>query len=451
MAITAIAAAVLGVRVLLHPPTAAHVLIFTTPLIVGVDRGLVIPLLRPSEAVGLVVGAALLARGLVGMATRRSLTVRFGRVDMAILLLAVTSSVLPLFWMFARSRTVTQDDLLYALTLWKYYGVYLIVRTSIRTTREVRRCLILSMAAASATAVVAVLQSLHLLGVPTLLATYYAPFGNDAALEINRGTSTLASSLATADVLSFNLAIALGWLARGARRRALLGCVAVLFVFGILGAGQFSGIIALVVGAGAVGLLTGRLTRGALASIPVLTTAGVVLQPVLQERLNRVDASRGLPSSWIARLDNLRRFFWPELTSDLNFLLGVRPSGRIAAPESWREYVYIESGHTWLLWNGGIPFFLAFFAFLWTSMRIVGRIARQRADAVGVAAIACYSALAVVGVLMAFDPHLTLRGTGDLLFALLALALTPAGDERPGASTEAGRMGTQGGPAQTVP
>ena len=426
LTLVGLAAGLVALRVAFRPETAAYVLIFTTPLIVGVDRGLIFPLLRPSEAVGLLVGGALAARGIVAMVTGERRTFRFTTVDATILLLAVTSSVLPLMWMLARSRSITQDDLLYALTLWKYFGVYLIVRVGIRTARQVRTCLVLSLAAGVVVAIVAVLQAVQLFGVPSLLAGYFAPFGDEAALNINRGTSTLASSLATADVLTFNLAIALGWLVRGATARLLLAGAAVVFVFGILASGQFSGVIALVVAALAVGFLTRRLLRGAVAAVPVVVTAGILLQPVLQERLDRVDPSRGLPSSWIGRLDNLQRFFWPELATDFNFLLGVRPSARIAAPESWRDYVYIESGHTWLLWNGGIAFFAAFLLFLWTALRAVGRVARRRTDAIGVAAIACYAALAVVGVLMTFDPHLTLRGAADLLFSLLALALVPA-------------------------
>jgi hypothetical protein len=50
-------------------------------------------------------------------------------------------------------------------------------------------------------------------------------------------------------------------------------------------------------------------------------------------------------------------------------------------------------------------------------------VARSRRDAAGVAATASLASLLAVFVLMAFDPHITMRGAADLLFALLALAL----------------------------
>jgi hypothetical protein len=63
------------------------------------------------------------------------------------------------------------------------------------------------------------------------------------------------------------------------------------------------------------------------------------------------------------------------------------------------------------------------------ALRTTWWIAGRRRDAVGVAAIASLASLAAVFVLMAFDPHLTMRGAADLTYALLALATavpTPA-------------------------
>jgi hypothetical protein len=449
LVVPGVAAACVVLAVLLHPPVAAYVLLGLTPLIAGIDRGTLLPVLRPNEALLLLVAVPLVVRALAAMSSGAGSHIRVTALDWGLLAIAVCSSVTPLSWMVLRRRNISADDVLYAFTLWKYLALYVVIRASVRTQAQVRLCLWVSMAAASVVAVAGILQALQLFGVPQLLATYFAPFGDEGALEISRGTSTLASSFAMADVMTFNLAISAGWLARGGRPRGALIALSALFVMGAVGSGQFSGVLGLVVGLLAIGWLTRTITRGAAVAVPSLIVTGALMQPVLQARLSGFSTSRGLPSSWVSRLDNLRRFFWPELFSDFNWLLGVRPSARVPAPhaEWWHDWIWIESGHTWLLWNGGIPLFVAFLFFTAAALRQTARVARRRRDAVGVAAIAAFTAVAVTFVLTTFDPHLTLRGTADLLFALLALACVDrAGGQgaaaRPRASlVSAGRSG----------
>ncbi len=175
--------------------------------------------------------------------------------------------------------------------------------------------------------------------------------------------------------------------------------------------------------------------------LPVALMGGLVMQPVIERRLSGFQSGRGLPNSWLDRLENLRTYFWPELFSNFNFVLGVRPTARVPAPEVWRQYVWIESGHTWLLWNGGIPLLAAFFVFLWISLRTTAHVSRASDDAVGVAATAAFAALVAVGVLMTLDPHLTLRGSADLLFALLALTAVGGAKNVAVSRLAAGRTG----------
>lgn len=412
----------LVVGVAVHPPLAAYVLLLTTPLIAGITRGEFIPVLRPHEAVTLLVATGLLARGLVLALAGRLRRPGIRVVDAAILFMAVTSSVLPLLWMMARDLEPTSDDVFSALQLWKYYAVYLIVHGAVRTEKHVRRCLWLSMAAAAVVAVVAILQSLNLLGVPDLLVRYFVTEGEEALLRGSRGTSTLGSSIAVGDVITFNLAIALGWLARGGTPRSILVPTATLFVFGIVSSGQFSGAIALLVALVTVGLVTGRLGRLGLALLAILPATALALRSVIARRLSGFSSLEGLPQGWVVRLDNLQRFFWPNVFSDFNFLLGVRPKAWVTVPD--RGDVWIESGHTWLLWTGGLPLVAAFFVFLGVSLRTTFRTARERTDVIGVAGIASFTSLVVIAFLMALDPHITMRGSADLLFSLLALACT---------------------------
>jgi hypothetical protein len=424
IAVAALAGVALVGAVALRPELAAYVLVASTPLVVGMNRGAVLPLLRPNEAVLLLVVAGLGLRFVVRWLRGEQLEFGFTRIHAVLVVLAATGSVTPLLWMYSQGREILLDDLLYAVTLWKYLLVFVVVRSSIRTPRQVAWCLGLTVGAGVVVAVVAVLQSLRFGPVTDFLGQFFAPDDDAEMVSIGRGSSTIGSAIAVGDIMTFNLAIALAWLHRGNPHRAILTAVAVVFVLGALGSGQFSGAIALVVGAIAVSVVDGSVGKLLKAGLPLFLVAGLLLQPVLSTRLEGFESSEGVPPSWTVRVENLERYFWPELGTDFNWLLGVRTSARVPAPEVWRDFVFIESGHTWLLWNGGLLFLGAFVAFVWVGLRTVVPIARRRRDAIGVAAAASTAAFWVLFVLMLFDPHLTMRGTADLNFVLLALGLT---------------------------
>ncbi len=422
-----------GAWVWVRPALAAYLVITLTPLTVGISRGSALPLIRPNEAIALLVGATLALRGLFRLRTGWRTWLRLDRVEVAMLLMAVTNSVIPLLWMMVRAEPISMDDLLYSLVLWKLLGLYSIVRFSVTTDSQVRRCLRLSVAAACVVATVAIVQALGRFGVSGFLAHYYSTTNNGviSGLQSTRGSSTLGLPAATANLMIFNLAIVVGLWTRDRRHRPALLVAGLLFTMGALAAGEFSSAIGLVIGIVCVAAVA-KIPRLLTVFMPGAAIAAYALRPVIGSRLSGFQSASGVPSSWTWRLQNLQNYFWPKLFSDWNWVFGVEPAARIPVATQINGFVWIESGYTWLLWGGGIPLLASFGYFVYAVARRGWQAARGGRDARSVAGIAVFAAVCVIAVLMVFDPHLTYRGAADAFFFLLALAAPRQGPGQAG-------------------
>ncbi len=403
--------------VLVKPQVAAYLLILLTPLVVGLNAG--IPLLRPNEFLIVLFALLIAARWVARVRTGERRWPKVDKVDLSLLALAITSSVLPLLMMVARQRPITSDDLLYCIVIWKLMAEYVIVRSTITTREQAMRCLWLSLISAAIVCVIGIVQSLGLFGIPVLLGKYYSPLGTTSALTVGRGSSLLSLPAAVADLAILNLAIVVAMIGRARSGRKWLAGLAVLYALGVLAAAEFSTVLALLPAFFVLVALT-RLRRLLTYAIPVTIIGAVLLWPVIQIRLSGFQSASGIPISWQTRLTNLHTYFWPQLFSDYNWILGVRPSARVAVPTQIYGYVWIESGYTWLLWGGGIPLLGSYIAFAVFALKKCWRRARLPGPE-GIAATAIAAATAAQLASMVFDPHLTYRGSGDAFFMILAL------------------------------
>jgi hypothetical protein len=405
-----------------RPEYGAYIIVLANPLIVGIARGQFGSVLRPNEMILAFVLIAICARGILLAVGQRRNDVHFDRLDTALLFLVGAGSVAPVLWRYARGLSLSEDDLLYAVVLVKYYALFRVFRFAITTRRQVEVCLVLSVASGVIVATIGLLQVGNLFGVPDFLLSYYdQPFEGHTTLMTERATSTVASAFGLADMMIMNIIIALALRGTTQRSGLLLVCTIILLA-GCIAAGEFSCYVGLAAALFAFGFISGRFDRLLPLGIVGGGLAALLLRPVIALRLEGFQEQGGMPRSWAGRWENLQTYFFSDLFNHANWILGVRPAPRVPALETWREWVYLESGYVWLIWIGGIPFFVAFVFFAIVALRTLRRVAEERMDAIGVAATAAFSYLIAMIVTMLFDPHLTLRGSADLFFPLLALS-----------------------------
>jgi hypothetical protein len=422
LAIGVLAAIALMVVVAMRPAVGAYVYLGATPLVAGISRDLFLPALRPHEALLALIIGGLLLRGTARMLAGHRYTPALSPVDVAVAALALTGSLLSLIWRFSQGGEVTSDDLLYAAVFWKYLALYAVFRVAVQEPAEAKIALWVALAASAVVGALGILQALGLFGVPELLFHLYPPFLGDTA-EVGRGASTLALTFAVADIslICFGAAVVLLREANGRSRRVLVGLVA-LYLLSAIGAGQFSGFIGIAVAIVALGFALGEVSRVLRFAVPASVVGALALSPVIADRVSGFQTGDGLPQSWNGRVDNMTQFILPEFGNGWNLLFGVRPAARVPAPETWREWVFIESGYVWLLWTGGIPLLIAFFWFIVACLSMLKTTISSHTKEVRAIATGAFVGLWVIVVLTIFDPHLTMRGVADLMFPLLAMA-----------------------------
>lgn len=426
----------------IHPPIAGYIMIGTAPLIVGFGRDQVLPRLRPNEALLAVLLVVLVARWMI---VSREIKLRLHRIDFVMLAVVSTGFFLPLITQVARLKPLSVDDILYALVFVKLGLLYCLVRSTIKTPAQVRVALGISLLFASGLGIMGLMDSLNIAATADRLHRF---FPNDGFIvDDGRGAASIGNPIGFGVYQAINAMIALAMLLGNERPRWLVGAAAVCTSLGVIGSGQIGPTLSFMVGIAAIAIVTRSVGRLFRLSLPFLVLALIITAPLIQRRVAGFDGP-GIPSatrtaiqnqptntqgeslyeanpgsSWDVRLYNLEMFFLPSFRDTSNVVWGVTPQARVASPREGEEFIWIESGHLWLIWSGGIPLFITWFVFIGVGMHTARRILRSRAGPVGIAAAATFGALAVVNIAQTFDPHMTLRGTADILYPLLALMM----------------------------
>lgn len=400
-----------------RPVVGTYVYLATLPFVAGIDRGNLLPLVRPNEALLALVLAGALVGGYLRLCRGAAWPLRAHPVDVPLAAFVLLSTVWPMASLLLRGTPPSPGQLAAVLPICKLVGLFVLVRCSVTTDEQLRRCLRLIVWPGAGVAVIAILQTLQVGPVVDTLAAIWTPDTAVGDIEA-RGSTTLSSPIATGDVITICLIVVVCCAVRRVLPTRELVVLGFLLSCGALAAGQFSTWISVAV---AVVLLLRRfpeLRRWAVRALPVLPVTLLIGAPALIGRFSDF-ADVGVPVSWQGRWDNLSNFYLPAF-EPLNWLIGVSPDPVLQAPETWRDVIYLEAGYLAFLWIGGIPLLAGFVRLSVTVLRAARR-AEATPGAPGATAAALHICWCFLLVLTVLDPHLTLRGTGDLLFTLLAV------------------------------
>jgi hypothetical protein len=417
-ALVVLAVALFGLCAL-HPAAAAYVYLGTLPFLAGIDRDVLVPLVRPNEALLVLLLGGAAVGGYLRFVGGNPVQLRLGPLDVPLFVFVVLSTLWPICWLLLRNRVPDATDIAALLPVCKLVALLVLVRTSVRTPEQLVRLARAVIWPAVVVAVVAVLQTLGAAPVIALLDAYWNGDGSDVAGLAERGTTTFASPIATGDylVLALALLVALGVRNLVGRREEL--AAALVLAPGILAAGQFSTWASAGVVGAATLYLHPSLRRRVLRMLPLLAVAALVGVPAVVGRLAQFGDGFSVPPSWLGRWDNLVSFYLPGL-GDFRWVLGVSPNSVLEAPETWRELIYMEYGYLQFLWVGGVPLLAAFGWLTVAVLRYARRSACDQGPA-GAYAAALWAGWWMILVLSLIDIHLVLRGTGELIFVGLAI------------------------------
>jgi len=420
-------AAALGLLALTirRPIFGCAVLVLTVPLTAGLTRGAVIPVLKASEVILLVVLAGVVIHQVT---TRRSRPV--SGLDIAVGAYVIGSIVIPWTVLLLSHWSADLDTWRTVLSPALFLGVYYVFSRTAPTHDRLRIVLNSTLAAGVIVGLIAGAEILNLPGVRDFFATYY-PGPSQASYRAN---STLGhySAVGAFGLLTFILALSLAafrhrdfpgwWLA------AVMGASAL----GMLASGTWAALATLPVATVIVLFYARRVPRELIVTVACAAVLVVVLWPEISQRIEsqQLITAQGfaLPESMQTRIRYWTEFIIPALSDHLWVGTGtVIPS---TVPDRLTSFVVNE--YLWAAFRAGLVGVALLVGMLLTIMSVAWK---QRGDmdpsrrVIGAASLATCAMLLMLGATAQYITFAGLSQEIAMLVGVLA-GLTAAVDVR---------------------
>jgi hypothetical protein len=410
-----------------------------TPLVGGIRRGLLIPVVRLSELLVAVTFACV-----VGVMLAEHRRPRFGPIDIAYGVLLLFGTAVPVMVAFYTDGALSTDGWSTFLGPVKFYLAYRIVVDTVRTDSDLRRLLICLLFAGAAVAVVGIFEYFNVGNLQSFLNAYFmegdlTDTWQQQVADTRRIIATVGSWNVSGAFFAFHVAlvIALVQLRTWILRRWMVISVGAICAVGLLLSGSMASTLGLCIAITTYAVVRHRVPRPTIlvSALVVAILAGILFRPFLEVRLETqypAGASELIPSSVQYRIALWRDQFLPALRD--HEILGLGPS-----LPSQIDWMTEESQYLFNMYKGGIPYLFAtlgLFAVLIVQLRRRYPYQTGGQQAATLSALGLSVALVVINLNNAYSTYGVPAQTFWVLVGLSSARLqTPSreDEEEPGA------------------
>jgi hypothetical protein len=428
----------LALLAVMRPDLGALTLVAAAPVLSGLERGLPVPGLRPSE---LMIGCI---AGLILLTADRSAVRPWRSFDWLALGYALATLGLGLFGLFGRGEPLDAGLVGTLIGPFQYLLLYRAVLVALPRPAQRRRALQLLLLASVPVSISAVMQHFGLLGVRELIPELTgADIDSDPALGEAEGARATGTFPHWQVLAGYEFWIVALGIAAFLERPRILPIPLLALVLGLAAAGALASVtMTVVLGAVAAALLLGVWYRHLALVLPILLIGGVLaliaFGPSIERRFDEQfgDEGRTRPAWVPATMDYRFRVWRDQFVPALEgyWWTGYGPD----LPPSI-QFDYTESLYFTLLVRGGIPLV---FLYLGLTLALLASSIRARDDP-DPARRAAARTMAVAIVLLVpmhwVETYFVMTGMATLFWITAALVLGGDGERSRGTARPAGR------------
>jgi O-antigen/teichoic acid export membrane protein len=416
-ALAGLAALIFIALVAWRPLIGAGAMVLGTPLTAGLGRGTVVPMLRVSEAITLLVVAGVTLH-LIPRRRQRALS----GLDVMVVAFVVGSVLIPALVLFVGQTSIEVERWRTLLVPATYLVFYLIFSRLDLSESKVRLLLNLAMATSVVVGVVAIAQLADVPGVRELVRTFFLEPPGQETGSVYRPTSFLEhySSVGAYALLNYSLALALAVVRHPGFSSRWLGAVMAINLVALLASQTYAPVLGLVAATTLIVWFGRRVPRQLSLSAVVLLVGVVFFASQVGARLQEQNfdtANPTTPDSVQVRVGYWQEIFLPVLAEHIWLGTGtILPS---EVPEQLTNYT--DNEYLSQAFRAGVMG-LALLLGIYLVIGVVGWRTRAAPNpslrAIGATAVAYAAVVALMGTTA---EYLTFAGVGQQFWMVMGM------------------------------